>query len=38
MGGSSSTFVVDGEVVNRPSGQSERDVLNAVLLTVDQPQ
>lgn len=37
-GGSSSTFVVDGKVVNRPSGQSERDVLNAVLLTVDQPQ
>ncbi len=37
-GGSSSTFVVDGEVVNRPSGRSERDVLNAVLLTVDQPR
>ena len=35
-GGSSSTFVVDGKVVNRPSGQSERDVLNAVLLTVNQ--
>ena len=37
-GGSSSTFVVDGKVVNRPSGQSERDVLNAVFITVDQPQ
>lgn len=37
-GGSSSTFVVDGKVVNRPSGQSERDVLNAVLITADQSQ
>ncbi len=37
-GGSSSTFVVDGRVVNRPSGQRERDVLNAVLLTVNQPR
>ena len=35
-GGSSSTFVVDGKVVNRPSGQGERDVLNAVLITADQ--
>ena len=35
-GGSSSTFVVDGKVVNQPSGQSERDVLNAVLITADQ--
>ena len=34
-GGSSSTFVVDGKVVNRPSGQRERDVLNAVLITAD---
>ena len=34
-GGSSSTFVVDGGVVNRPSGQRERDVLNAVLITTD---
>ena len=34
-GGSSSTFVVDGKVVNRPSGQHERDVLNAVFITVD---
>ena len=34
-GGSSSTFVVDGKVVNRPSGQNERDVLNAVLITAD---
>ena len=32
-GGSSSTFVVDGKVVNRPSGQRERDVLNAVFIT-----
>ncbi len=37
-GGSSSTFVVDGKVVNRPSGQSEREVLNAVLITTDQSQ
>ena len=37
-GGSSSTFAVDGKVVNRPSGQSERDVLNAVLITADQSQ
>ena len=37
-GGSSSTFVVDGKVVNRPSGQSEREVLNAVLITADQSQ
>ena len=37
-GGSSSTFVVDGKVVNRPSGQSEREVLNAVLITADQPR
>ena len=37
-GGSSSTFVVDGRVVNRPSGQGERDVLNAVLITVDLPR
>ncbi|MCZ6678905.1 MAG: phosphodiester glycosidase family protein [Candidatus Poribacteria bacterium] len=35
-GGSSSTFVVDGKVVNRPSGQEERDVLNAVFITVDK--
>jgi hypothetical protein len=37
-GGSSSTFVVDGKVVNRPSGQGERDVLNAVLITANQPR
>ena len=37
-GGSSSTFIVDGKVVNRPSGQSERAVLNAVLITADQSQ
>lgn len=35
-GGSSSTFVVDGKVVNRPSGQRERDVLNAILITTDR--
>ncbi len=35
-GGSSSTFVVDGAVINRPSGQRERDVLNTVLITTDQ--
>ena len=35
-GGGSSTFVVDGEVVNRPSGHQERDVLNAVFITVDK--
>ena len=34
-GGSSSTFIVDGKVVNRPSGQQERDVLNAVFITAD---
>ena len=34
-GGSSSTFVVDGKVINRPSGQQERDVLNAAFITVD---
>ena len=34
-GGSSSTFVVDGEVINKPSGQQERDVLNAVFITAD---
>ncbi len=37
-GGSSSTFVVDGKVVNRPSGQRERAVLNTVFITVDQPR
>ena len=30
-GGSSSTFVVNDTVINKPSGQQERDVLNAVL-------
>jgi hypothetical protein len=34
-GGSSSTFVVDGEVVNKPSGQREREVLNAAFITMD---
>ena len=37
-GGSSSTFVVDGKVVNRPSGQRERAVLNAAFITVDLPR
>ncbi len=36
-GGSSSTFVVNDTVVNKPSGQQERDVLNAVFITVDIP-
>ena len=36
-GGSSSTFVVDDEVINKPSGQRERDVLNAVFITADVP-
>ena len=35
-GGSSSTFVVNDTVVNKPSGQQERDVLNAVFITVDK--
>ncbi len=34
-GGSSSTFVVNDEVINRPSGQKEREVLNAVFITMD---
>ncbi len=34
-GGSSSTFVVNDTVVNKPSGQQERDVLNAVFITTD---
>jgi hypothetical protein len=34
-GGSSSTFAVDGEVTNKPSGHQERDVLNAVFITVE---
>lgn len=34
-GGSSSTFIVDGEVINKPSGQQERDVLNAVFITAE---
>ena len=34
-GGSSSTFVVNNTVVNKPSGQQERDVLNAVFITAD---
>ena len=34
-GGSSSTFVVKDTVINKPSGQQERDVLNAVFITAD---
>ncbi|MCE2403185.1 phosphodiester glycosidase family protein [Candidatus Poribacteria bacterium] len=34
-GGSSSTFVVNDEVINKPSGQQEREVLNAVFITTD---
>ena len=36
-GGSSSTFVVNDQVVNKPSGQREREVLNAVFITADVP-
>lgn len=36
-GGSSSTFVVDDTVINKPSGQREREVLNAVFITADVP-
>ena len=36
-GGSSSTFVVKDTVINKPSGQQERDVLNAVFITEDVP-
>ena len=32
-GGSSSTFVVNDEVINQPSGRQEREVLNAVFIT-----
>ncbi len=34
-GGSSSTFVVDNQVANKPSGKKEREVLNAVFITMD---
>ena len=34
-GGSSSTFVVNDKVVNKPSGQQEREVLNAAFITMD---
>ncbi len=36
-GGSSSTFVVSDAVINKPSGQREREVLNAVFITADVP-
>ncbi len=36
-GGSSSTFVVNDAVINKPSGQREREVLNAVFITTDVP-
>lgn len=32
-GGSSSTFVVNDKVINKPSGKKEREVLNAVFIT-----
>ena len=32
-GGSSSTFIVNGKLINRPSGGKERHVLNAVFIT-----
>ncbi len=35
-GGSSSTFIVQDHVVNRPSGGKERDVLNAVFITSEK--
>ena len=34
-GGSSSTFVINDAVINRPSGKQEREVLNAVFITMD---
>ena len=34
-GGSSSTFVVNDQVINKPSGKKEREVLNAVFITRD---
>ena len=36
-GGSSSTFVVGDQVINKPSGRREREVLNAVFITADVP-
>ena len=36
-GGSSSTFVANDAVINKPSGQREREVLNAVFITADVP-
>ena len=36
-GGSSSTFVANDAVINKPSGQREREVLNAVFITGDVP-
>ena len=36
-GGSSSTFVVNDVLINKPSGQREREVLNAVFITADVP-
>ena len=34
-GGSSSTFVVNDKVINKPSGQREREVLNAAFIMMD---
>ena len=36
-GGSSSTFIVGAALINKPSGQREREVLNAVFITADVP-
>ena len=36
-GGSSSTFVADGRVINRPSGGKERHILNSIFITSDSP-
>ena len=35
-GGSSSTFIVQDQVINRPSGGKERHVLNAVFITSEE--
>jgi hypothetical protein len=36
-GGSSSTFIVNDKLINRPSGGKERHVLNAVFITSKRP-
>ncbi len=35
-GGSSSTFMAQDQVINRPSGGKERHVLNAVFITSEE--